>query len=1051
MNSSSIGSSQPTSFASSLEMSPASSTLDLEAPILDDKGERRRVSFTSGPSEKRAASREDSGAAPRTEHDSSRYERTRTHPSSGYNRSRVGSASQSLPKLLVYCAGPCLERARPLLRKLEDCGVKVSVRTDTDLANADQETECDALLVLWSQFFQGPHEGRLIEISDRVGRAGALVLNDVRKLVAMQDRRWLLQKLKEHGLPTPMFVSRDLGTHDASFEEHDDYIMIGGNRINKPFVEKPVDRRDREIYVYFPNDAGGGRALLSTRESGEVEYVCRFEPCGRVRKEGSFVYQEYLQSDGFVVQAVCAGGLSYGHALLSGVVSQPGVASQTASQPCAVWLRQEEKIIASKLNVLLQQTLIGLTFVRSQTAGGSTTTKSNTSYIIDAWPGIPRRGFGAHLDDIVRALLSAMSSRLPIPGMHMRSRSLPRFPSPVREAGRRLPSVRDQEAADAENKALPEGPGSPSAQSGRSSETSYRSSGVDFFGDLEEAELLCVLMVARHSERTPKQKVKAKVTLASEFAAGWLCGWLAGDAVRAPLAAAPPNTLELRKPEQMQRLSQAAKELQADGHDVGTLADALTCIRSEGMACHAKVGSDGKRIVVGLKWGGELTSTGVEDAEELGKAFRKETYPKEDIDELHATLRHDIKIYASREPRCQQTAAAFSKGLLRLDHALPPIIAALVRTDEFGRLEGGSKNYVSKQSPTQSGGDSNGGIVNSYDLPAPDTPWAELESIIGAPCVASILRNYSCPGAAVQELRTMLEQFSAVLAKGDMLEALAGAETPLLLRGRYEDAIGDLGTHQTPRLDKVSHMLDNLEYDQRHNSKALPKGAVAVLAKALPLCEVLCDVITPLETALERRACGPAGSSGPGVALLSKLRWDLRVASGADLGDERDHLVVHEALYAAVAPVGAGELEKEAVPVRVRLPAQCVRTRLYFSHNSQLTGLLNLLLASKSAKSERGSGGERDGCSDSDRSNPSEVKDLLTQRLGFLAHFVVRLWRRRDGVLRVTCDFSPNGSDQRVQLFDMPLAEVDFRWSSVLDLPGGPPVASECGSSTNPS
>lgn len=79
---------------------------------------------------------------------------------------------------------------------------------------------------------------------------------------------------------------------DTPVEEAEDYIIVGDRRINKPFVEKPVDRRDRDIYVYYPKSQGGGRALLSTRESGDVEYVCRFEAHGRVRREGSFIYQE---------------------------------------------------------------------------------------------------------------------------------------------------------------------------------------------------------------------------------------------------------------------------------------------------------------------------------------------------------------------------------------------------------------------------------------------------------------------------------------------------------------------------------------------------------------------------------------------------------------------------------------------------------------------------------------------------------------------------------------------------------------------------------------
>ena len=75
-----------------------------------------------------------------------------------------------------------------------------------------------------------------------------------------------------------------------------------------------------------------------------------------------------------------------------------------------------------------------------------------------------------------------------------------------------------------------------------------------------------------------------------------------------------------------------------------------------------------------LKWGGELTELGRQQARELGKRFRC-MYPGSRNDNsgaqdglgflrLHSTYRHDLKIYASDEGRVQTTAAAFAKGLL---------------------------------------------------------------------------------------------------------------------------------------------------------------------------------------------------------------------------------------------------------------------------------------------------------------------------------------------------------------------------------------------------
>lgn len=251
------------------------------------------------------------------------------------------------------------------------------------------------------------------------------------------------------------------------------------------------------------------------------------------------------------------------------------------------------------------------------------------------------------------------------------------------------------------------------------------------------------------------------------------------------------------------------------------------------------------------------------------------------------------------------------------------------------------------------------------------------------------------------------------------------------MKERYKEAVKELGSAEAPVLEKVSNLLDHLEFDYKHNSKAIPETVSAILGEALPLCQALCDVLVPVEYALERNAGSLAARNG--MPLLSKLRWDLRVASGADLGDERGHLAKHEALYAAVSAVPEESTPQPQLRTQKSgcKPPSCVRTRLYFSHNSQLSGLLSLLLQPSGNKSEVGGGR---GQSESDGSNTCDGRALLALRLGFLAHFVVRLWRKRsDGALRVTCDFSPNGADARVRLFDLPFAEVDSRWSDVLD------------------
>eukprot|EP00826_Nyctotherus_ovalis_P005232 TRINITY_DN11173_c0_g1_i2.p1 TRINITY_DN11173_c0_g1~~TRINITY_DN11173_c0_g1_i2.p1 ORF type:complete len:366 (+),score=99.00 TRINITY_DN11173_c0_g1_i2:1832-2929(+) len=82
-----------------------------------------------------------------------------------------------------------------------------------------------------------------------------------------------------------------------------------------------------------------------------------------------------------------------------------------------------------------------------------------------------------------------------------------------------------------------------------------------------------------------------------------------------------------------------------------------------------------------LKWGGELTHAGIQQAENLGKTFRVSIYPSSKgmgLLRLHSTYRHDLKCYSSDEGRCMMTAASFLKGLLDLEGELPPILNSMV-------------------------------------------------------------------------------------------------------------------------------------------------------------------------------------------------------------------------------------------------------------------------------------------------------------------------------------------------------------------------------------
>ena len=97
--------------------------------------------------------------------------------------------------------------------------------------------------------------------------------------------------------------------------------------------------------------------------------------------------------------------------------------------------------------------------------------------------------------------------------------------------------------------------------------------------------------------------------------------------------------------------------------------------------------NDVEEVEMILKWGGVLTHAGRQQAEDLGRVFRKVMYPRYGsagggLLRLHSTYRHDLKIYSSDEGRVQVSAAAFTKGLLDLEGtSLTPILVSLVNKD----------------------------------------------------------------------------------------------------------------------------------------------------------------------------------------------------------------------------------------------------------------------------------------------------------------------------------------------------------------------------------
>ncbi|KAJ2158098.1 inositol hexakisphosphate and diphosphoinositol-pentakisphosphate kinase [Coemansia sp. RSA 552] len=162
-------------------------------------------------------------------------------------------------------------------------------------------------------------------------------VNSLVRQFLLLDRRMVLEILDHIDVPTPFHVTvnRDggpqvsaalqrvvqqrlgftLGTAAAAadVEQLDaDTLRVGTQTIRKPFVEKPSDAEDHNIYIYYAQAQGGGvRRLFRKVGNKSSEFI---PGPSHVRTQGSFIYEEFISVDDAVDVKVYTVGQAYAHA-----------------------------------------------------------------------------------------------------------------------------------------------------------------------------------------------------------------------------------------------------------------------------------------------------------------------------------------------------------------------------------------------------------------------------------------------------------------------------------------------------------------------------------------------------------------------------------------------------------------------------------------------------------------------------------------------------------------------------------------------------------------
>uniref|UniRef100_A0A803LSV1 Inositol hexakisphosphate and diphosphoinositol-pentakisphosphate kinase n=1 Tax=Chenopodium quinoa TaxID=63459 RepID=A0A803LSV1_CHEQI len=520
-------------------------------------------------------------------------------------------------------------------------------------------------------------------------------------LIAFYSTGYPLEKVEAYAaLRKYALVNRDFPFQEVDyFFEEDDYVEVHGERFSKPFVEKPVDGDNHSIMIYYPSSAGGGMKELFRKVGNRSS---EFHPDVRnVRRDSSYIYEEFMHTGGTDVKVYTVGP-HYAHAearkspVVDGVVMRNPDGKEVRYP---VLLTPAEKQMAREVCIAFRQGVyvyIGYRFV--------------DLICFDAGVALM---FAMYYDDAACVLRKMfLDAKAP----HLSTTIPPTLPWKVHEP------------ANASEGLTRQGSGI-----------------IGTFGQSEE--LRCVIAVLRHGDRTPKQKVKLKVT--EEKLLNLMLKYNGGrpraetklksavqlqdllDATRALVPRSRPDResdSEAEDIEHAEKLRQVKTVLEEGGHFSGIYRKVqLKPLKWEKVSKNNGDGEEERPVeaLMVLKYGGVLTHAGRKQAEELGRYFRNNMYPGEGTGllRLHSTYRHDLKIYSSDEGRVQMSAAAFAKGLLDLEGQLTPILVSLVSKDS-SMLDGlDNASIEMEQAKARLNEIITSGAPNSHNNGTPEFPW----------------------------------------------------------------------------------------------------------------------------------------------------------------------------------------------------------------------------------------------------------------------------------------------------------------------------------------
>ncbi|CAN0157723.1 unnamed protein product, partial [Ectocarpus sp. 12 AP-2014] len=225
---------------------------------------------------------------------------------------------------------------------------------------------CDCLVAFYSHGFPSDKAKAYVKLRR------PYALNNLEMQDVLHDRRKVYDLLESQGVPHPesVYASRDgyggQKLEELDIVEADDYIQVNSVTVHKPFVEKPVDAENHNVYIYYPMSAGGGsKRLFRKIEDRSSEF---YPDVNEIRREGSFVYESFVETQGTDVKVYTVGP-DYGHAEARKSPTLDGKVNRNAEGKeirYPVILTSEEKEYASKITLAFRQCVCGFDILRVQ-------------------------------------------------------------------------------------------------------------------------------------------------------------------------------------------------------------------------------------------------------------------------------------------------------------------------------------------------------------------------------------------------------------------------------------------------------------------------------------------------------------------------------------------------------------------------------------------------------------------------------------------------------------------------------------------------------------